>query len=209
MPFFHKSLSISIKGPGRLGSWMVRTEANEPSWKVLRASDQERGHVRRMAYCLVAKSCLTLCKPMNCSLAGSSVDGISQVRILEWVAISFFRGSSQPRNQTHVSYLAGKFFTTESQGESPSLPKWSRKMRMGVKVDQHQVIILEAKTPSESKVSRRSLSWGQRMWPWVPWMHSEKVRSMRCSNIHLRATKQQFFIHVFLLFEALGSSLIH
>ena len=150
MPLFRKSLSISIKGPGKLGSWMVRTEANEPSGKFLRASDQERGHVRRMAHCLAAKSCLTLCEPMNCSLPGSSVHGISHVRILEWVAISFFRGSSQPRSQTHISCLAGKFFTTETQGESPSPPKWDRKMRMGVKVDQHQVIVLEAETPSES-----------------------------------------------------------
>ena len=40
---------------------------------------------------------------MNCSLPGSSVHGIPQVRILEWVAISFSRGSSRPRDQTHVS----------------------------------------------------------------------------------------------------------
>ena len=138
-----------------------------------------------------------------CSLPGSSVHGISHVRILEWVAISFFRGSSQPRNQTHISCLAGKFFTTESQGESLSPPKWNRKIRMGFKVDQHQVIILEVKTPSESKVSRRSLSWGQRMWSWVPWMHSEKVKSMRCSNIHLRATKQHvLYPHVSTLWSS-------
>ena len=43
---------------------------------------------------LVAKSCLTLCDPMDCNLAGSSVYRISQARILEWVAISFSRGSS-------------------------------------------------------------------------------------------------------------------
>ena len=47
---------------------------------------------------LVTKSCLTLCDPMDCSQPGSSVHGISQARILEWVAISFSRGSSQPRN---------------------------------------------------------------------------------------------------------------
>ena len=43
--------------------------------------------------CLVTQACLTLCNPMNCSLPGSSVLGISQARILEWVAISFSRGS--------------------------------------------------------------------------------------------------------------------
>ena len=51
---------------------------------------------------LVTHSCLTLCDPMDCSLPGSSVHGIFQARILEWVAISFSRGSSQPRDRTHV-----------------------------------------------------------------------------------------------------------
>ena len=46
----------------------------------------------------VAESCPTLCDPMDCSLPGSSVQGILQERILEWVAIFFSRGSSQPRN---------------------------------------------------------------------------------------------------------------
>ena len=53
------------------------------------------------------------CNPTRCSRPGSSVHGISQARILEQVAISFSRGSSQPRDQTHVSYLAGGLFTTE------------------------------------------------------------------------------------------------
>ena len=51
--------------------------------------------------------------PMDCSPPGSSVREISQARILEWVATSFSRGSSQPRDQTHVSCIAGRFFTTE------------------------------------------------------------------------------------------------
>ena len=46
------------------------------------------------SYCEVAQSCPTLCNPMDCSLPGSSVHGIFQTRILEWVAISFSRGSS-------------------------------------------------------------------------------------------------------------------
>ena len=60
---------------------------------------------------LVAQSCLTLCDPMDCSPSGSSVRVIFQARILEWVAISFTSGSSQPRDQTQVSCTAGKFFT--------------------------------------------------------------------------------------------------
>ena len=46
----------------------------------------------------VAQSCLTLCNPMDCSLPGSSVHGIFQAIVLEWIAISFSRGSSQPRD---------------------------------------------------------------------------------------------------------------
>ena len=46
----------------------------------------------------VAQSCLTLCDPMHCSLPGSSIHGIFQARVLEWVAISFSRESSQPRD---------------------------------------------------------------------------------------------------------------
>ena len=45
----------------------------------------------------VAQSCLTLCDPMDCTLKGSSVHGIFQAIVLEWIAISFSRGSSQPR----------------------------------------------------------------------------------------------------------------
>ena len=47
-------------------------------------------------YCFVARSCPTLCNPMDCSPPGSSVHGIFQARILEWVAISFSKGPSQP-----------------------------------------------------------------------------------------------------------------
>ena len=50
--------------------------------------------------------CLTLCDPTDCSLLDSSVHGILQARILEWVAMLSSRGSSQPRDQTHVSYVS-------------------------------------------------------------------------------------------------------
>ena len=60
---------------------------------------------------LVVQSCLTLCDPMDCSLPVSCVHGILQARIVEWIAISFSRGSSQPRDQTLVSCIAGKLFT--------------------------------------------------------------------------------------------------
>ena len=56
---------------------------------------------------------LTLCDPMYWSPPDSSVRGITQARILEWVAISFSRGSFRPRDQTHDYCLAGRLFTTE------------------------------------------------------------------------------------------------
>ena len=66
---------------------------------------------------LVSQLWLTLRDPMGyCSSPGSSVHGILQAGILEWVAIPFSRASSQPSDQTQVSYVAGKFFTTEPQG---------------------------------------------------------------------------------------------
>ena len=59
----------------------------------------------------VTQSCLTLCDPMDCSPPGSSAHGILQARILEWVTIPFFRGSSWPKDQTCISCIAGRFFT--------------------------------------------------------------------------------------------------
>ena len=58
---------------------------------------------------LVVQSCLTLCDPMDCSPPGLSIPGVFQARILEWVAISFSRRSSGPRDQTQVSCTAGKY----------------------------------------------------------------------------------------------------
>ena len=54
---------------------------------------------------------------MDCSPPGSSVHGILQARILEWVAMPFSRGSSQPRDGTWISCIAGRFFTTETPGK--------------------------------------------------------------------------------------------
>ena len=86
--------------------------------------------------CVCAKSlqsCPTLCDPVNCSLPGSSVQGIFQARIPEWMAVPLSRGSSRPRDQTHISYvspaLAGRFFTTSAPWEACTpydlLNKWA------------------------------------------------------------------------------------
>ena len=52
------------------------------------------------------QSCLTLCDPMDYNPLGSSIHGILQARILEWVAMPSSRGSSRPRDHTHVSYVS-------------------------------------------------------------------------------------------------------
>ena len=67
---------------------------------------------------LVTQSCLILCDPMDCKPPGSYLHGTFQARTLKWVAISFSRGSSQPRNQTHISCIAGRFLTTEPPAKS-------------------------------------------------------------------------------------------
>ena len=56
------------------------------------------------------QSCPTLCDPIDSSLPGSSIHGIFQARGLEWVAISFTWASSQPKDQTQVSLIAGRLF---------------------------------------------------------------------------------------------------
>ena len=71
--------------------------------------------------CLFAQLCLTLCDPMDCSPPVSSVHGILQARILEWVAFHFSRASSQPRDWTQVSCIAGGFFTIRATREALSV----------------------------------------------------------------------------------------
>ena len=66
---------------------------------------------------LVAQSCLTVCNPMDCSPPGSSVHGILQTRILEWVAIPFSRGCSWLRSRTLFSCIVGRFFTIWALGK--------------------------------------------------------------------------------------------
>ena len=67
---------------------------------------------------LVSQSRPTLCYPIDCSLPGSSVHGILQPRILEWIAIPFVRGSSWPRDRIWVSCVAGRFFTIWATGKT-------------------------------------------------------------------------------------------
>ena len=72
-----------------------------------------------MSVCLVAQLCPTLCDPMDCSLPGFSIRGILQARVLEWVTISFSRGSFLPRNQIRVSCFGRRRSNLWATRETP------------------------------------------------------------------------------------------
>ena len=83
----------------------------------------------------VAQLCPTLCDPMDCNPPGSSVHGILQARILEWVAVPFSKGSSQPRDPTQISHNEGRFFTVWTTKEAPKGRCWGCLLRcLGNKV---------------------------------------------------------------------------
>ena len=67
----------------------------------------------------VAQLCPTLCNPMDCSTPGSSIHGILYAKMLDWVAIPFSSRSSWLRDWTHVSSIAGRFFTIRATREAP------------------------------------------------------------------------------------------
>ena len=78
-------------------------------------------HIHVNMHAKLLPSCPTLCNPMECSPPGSSVHGIFQARILEWVAIPLSRGSSQPRDQTQVSCIQILYHLNQ-QGSPTDLP---------------------------------------------------------------------------------------
>ena len=69
----------------------------------------------------ISQLCLTICNPMDCSPPDSSLHGILQARILEWLAISFSRRSPGPRDWTHVSHITGRFFSIWATKFAPTL----------------------------------------------------------------------------------------
>ena len=83
------------------------------------------GKPRNTLCVLVAQSCPTLAIPMDCSPSGSSVHGVFQARILEWVSMPFSRLSSHPRDRTWVSCIIGRFFTIWATREALYILKGS------------------------------------------------------------------------------------
>ena len=87
-----------------------------------------------------AQSCLTLCDPMDCSLPGSSLHGILQARILEWVAISFSKGSSHARDRTCVSCIPciGRRILYHWQ---PSFKEESKKVGLKLNIQKMKIMV--------------------------------------------------------------------
>ena len=111
----------------------------------------------------VTQSCPTLCSPVDCSLPGSSLHGILQVGILEWVSISFSRGSSQPRDRTRVSHIAGRCFNLWVTMEG-SLNQWIFSWSL------FTVKIQRSLTVSAMSLLPSWLPWG-----WTFWSHLHLV----------------------------------
>ena len=114
--FFEKSMCLCI-------SDIKSLEKNKSTSDKIHSSLYKFSSISFICLCLslylyiIAQSCLTLCNPMDCSLTSSSVHGIFQARILEWVAIYFSKGSSQPRDRTQVSHMEEDSLLSEPPGK--------------------------------------------------------------------------------------------
>ena len=110
--FFNKAPSSQGCGFSSSHVWMRELDYKE-SWKWKESE--------------VTQSCPTLCDPTESSLSGSSIHGIFQARVLEWIAIAFSRGSSWPRDWTPVSRIAGRRFTIWATREAGPKESWGLK----------------------------------------------------------------------------------
>ena len=90
-------------------------------WTPVSQHNQRTSETQSESESEVAQSCPTLCDPMDCSLPGSSVHGMFQARLLEWVALSFSRRSPRPRDWTRVSHIVGRRFTVWATREDGDL----------------------------------------------------------------------------------------
>ena len=126
-----KSESFSSPNAYLMHEWPLHNSANlsscldlnittTGSWlPPVRSTQSERPFTKLSHKLSISLFYSTLCKLMDCSLSGSSVHGIFQARILEWVAMPSFRGSSQLKNWTQVSHNVGRFFIIWTTREAP------------------------------------------------------------------------------------------
>ena len=95
------------------------SDAIQPSYPLLSPSPPAL-NLSQHQWSEIVQPCPALCEPMDCSLPGSSVHGIFQAIVLEWIAISFSSGSSQPRDRTRVSHIVDRCFTVWATREVAS-----------------------------------------------------------------------------------------
>ena len=114
--------------------------------------------IQRLYACvIVAQLHLILYDPMDCSLPGSSVPGILQARILQWVVIPFARGSSQLRYQSWVSCIAGRFFFCNHlshQGIKYTLSEWKKRNSHEIKAIQIKYLKLKITIWLNARIKR-------------------------------------------------------
>ena len=114
---------------------------------------------------LVTQPCPILCYPTDCSLPGSSVDGILEARILEWVAIPFSKGFSWPRNWTQVFHTTGRFLTSEPSGKPKAIASTNTKTEKLTEGMTWRVLRWSGKSGVESvpgvgTAGTKALTWG-------------------------------------------------
>ena len=120
--YFVRKGKISPSPSWAFVAWLVR------KWTQDTLTGKKEANFNLYAWkVLGSQSYLTLCDPMDCSPAGSSVCEVSQGRILEWVAIPSSRGSSWPRDWTQVFCITGRFFTVWDIGETQGLTEMGQK----------------------------------------------------------------------------------
>ena len=120
----------------------------------------------------VAQSCPALCDPMDCSLPGSSLHGIFQARVLEWVAISFSRGSSQSKDRTRVSCIPGRCFNLWATRSNRQI--WLRSAKLS-RAKANRVLPREhtgyrkhsPPTTQETTLHRDITRWSVLKWDWL------------------------------------------
>ena len=153
-------------GLGSIPSQETRSHISQRRLKILHAATK----TQLCCCCSAAQLCPTLCDPMDCSLPGSSVHGISLARIQEQVAISFSRGSSWPRDWTHVSCIGRKILYLWATWEAHMT--WTNHKSSG----KYSLSVCPWRTEKQIRVSPG--------WPlltasllacWVAWVVSESV----------------------------------
>ena len=126
-------------------------------------SDKSYLNVTSVYVCVRTQSCLAFCNPMDHSPPGSTVHGIFQARILEWVVISCSKGSSQPRDWTWVFRIAGRYFNI-----------WASPVAQLVKnLHAMDLIPWVGNTPGEGKGSPLQYSGLENSMDYSPWGRKE------------------------------------